>query len=442
MIATELRVDSSGPIAESSRVMGIDVARGFALLGIFFVNAAFFGMPFGDMYDAGAPVSEGWASQAVYWFTGVFCTGKFFPLFSILFGAGLAIIYESSRQVGRSFGWIFLRRLVVLALFGISHIVLLWYGDILLLYAGLGVAMLLLGRASPKVLIVVAGIVFSIGIVTSLGFAALSSLGGAGMPAELAETSEATARAMPEADSRIEQFGKVLADWNPNEAFDSRLIQLEREIQTLGPFSNAMLLRMFVYLFSLVFYILVTVWVVLPCFCIGAALTKSGFFHNPQSVWRKRLMLVGFMLGLPLSVLVTYASSHADTFAWMAIYLVGSNISGPLLALAYLSAILTLVERHPQNKLASAVGQLGRMGLTGYLTESLLMSAVMSHWGLGWFGTTTWIQRAGLVIALYIAILIFANIWMRSFKYGPMEWIWRSLTYFKWQPLLRVEPHS
>jgi len=262
-MAPELRVDPSGPIADSSRLLGMDVARGFALLGIFLVNAAFFGMPFGEMYETGAPVSEGWASQAAYWFTGVFCTGKFFPLFSILFGAGLAIMYESSRRAGRSFGWIYLRRLVVLALFGIAHIVLLWYDDILLLYAGVGVAMLLLGRASPKVLLVIAACVFAVSIVTSLGFAALTSLGNAGLSAQLSEAGESTARAMPAADNRIEQLGKVLVDWNPNEAYDTRLIQLEREIQSQGPFLHAMLLRLFLYPFSLVFYLLIVVWIVL-----------------------------------------------------------------------------------------------------------------------------------------------------------------------------------
>jgi uncharacterized protein len=134
---------------------------------------------------------------------------------------------------------------------------------------------------------------------------------------------------------------------------------------------------------------------------------------------------------------VTYAAGHPDSFAWMVIYLVGANISGPMLALAYLSAILTLVERNPSNLLAAAVGQLGRMGLTGYLLESLLMSAVMSHWGLAWFGATTWVERLGLVVVIYLLILAIANIWMRSFRYGPMEWLWRSLTYSKWQPLLR-----
>lgn len=374
---------------------------------------------------------------------GVFCTGKFYPLFSILFGAGLAIIYDSTRRSGRSFGWIYFRRLVVLAMFGIAHIVLLWYGDILLLYAGVGIAMLLLGRASPKVLLWVAAIVFSISLITSLGFSALSALGDAGSSAEeiefdvTGEQIETTARPMPEGNSPIEKLGKVLMDWDGSEQFDSRATELEQEIQSQGPYWNAILLRIFLYAFSLVYYLSITIWVVLPCFCIGAVLTKTGFFRNAESRWRRRLIVLGFTIGLPISVLADYAYGYSDEFLWSAIYMLGTNIAGPMLALAYLSTILVLVERRPQNPIAAAVGQLGRMGLTGYLLESILMSALMSHWGLAWFGTTTWIQRAGIVIVVYLVILLLANVWMRSFRYGPFEWLWRSLTYLQWQPIRR-----
>jgi uncharacterized protein len=469
-MSTSISASPSGPVAESSRVLGIDAARGFALLGILFVNAAFFGVPFGELFEFKEPVDEGLPSRVVYWFTSVFCTGKFYPLFSILFGAGLAMIYQASRQSGRSFGSIYLRRLVVLAGFGIAHIVLLWYGDILLLYASVGMVMLLLGRASPKVLLWVAGSVFSIGIVTSLGFAALSTLGanrttvessiglaaegsladatGEGLdaanPPVEPQTVESTStkpltKPMPDGANSIEQLGKVLSDWNQREVYDSRLIQLERKIQSQGPFSAALLLRLFLYMFSLVFYLTVTIWVVLPCFCVGCILTKTGFFHDPLNVWRKRLMQVGFLVGLPLSVVVSLASAHSQTFTGIATYLIGSNIAGPLVALGYLSAILMFVERHPQNGVSTAVGQLGRMALTGYLMESLLMSAIMSHWGLGWFGATTWAQRFGLAVAVYLTILLIANLWMSRFRYGPMEWLWRSLTYFKCQPIFAAQ---
>ncbi len=436
-MSDKIQTAPTGPVEQSARILGIDTVRGFALLGIFFVNAPFLSMPFGELYSSAELSAADWVSWLEYWFIGVLCTGKFYPLFSILFGAGLAILYENTLKSGRSFGWIYFRRLVVLAAFGIAHIVLLWFGDILLLYSIVGLVMLLLSRESPKVLLIIASVVFSISILLSFGFAALTMIGEAAETPNNFEPTSQTTREMPEGRSPIEKLGRVLLDWNPDEEFDSRFIQLEREIQAQGPFSNAILLRIALYAFTLVFYFVVTIWVIFACFCIGAALTKVGFFSDSKSVWRRRLIKAGFLVGLPISIAANFAGIHSDSFLWTLLYLVGSNVSGLLLALAYLSTILTLVERRPHHPIAVALGQLGRMALTGYLLESLLMSALMSHWGLAWFGTTTSAERIGLVIVIYLTILGFANLWMCSFRYGPMEWLWRSLTYLKWQPLIR-----
>jgi len=431
-MTNEITADVSGPIAESSRILGIDVVRGFALLGILMVNATFFSVPYGDLMEGMVPPDEGLPSKIIYWFTAIFCIGKFYPLFSILFGAGLAIIYESARRSGRNFEWIYLRRMVVLGLFGIVHIVFLWYGDILLLYATVGLSMLLLGRASPKILLWVAAAAFSFGIVTTLGFAALTTMSQSGIG-----DAEAVVPEMPKADSRIGQMGKVLTTWNESEAYDSRLTQLEREIQSQGPFKDAVVLRLFLYLFSMVYFIAITIWVVLPCFCIGAALMKTGFFHDSSSPWRKRLVIAGLFVGLPISILAAYAFGYQQFLIWAVIAFVGTNIGGPLMSLGYLSAILMLVERNPASKAFGFLANLGRMALSGYLLQSLLMSAIMSHWGLGLFGTTTWVQRAGIITVVFLAVLIFANVWIRAFRYGPMEWLWRSACYLKIQPLRR-----
>ena len=127
------------------RVLGIDVARGVALLGIFLVNAQLFSQPFGAVFEIKIPSEEGWPSVAAYWFTNIFCGGKFYPLFSLLFGAGLAMMYQSAVAQGRSFGWTYARRLAWLAVIGMLHLTLLWYGDILLIYASIGVLMIWMG---------------------------------------------------------------------------------------------------------------------------------------------------------------------------------------------------------------------------------------------------------------------------------------------------------
>lgn len=432
--------------------MGIDAARGFALLGILMVNAAFFSLPFGEIAEYSETNFEGVLNRVVYWFTSVFCTSKFYPIFSILFGAGMAIMFDSASRSGQSSDWIFLRRLVVLGLFGIAHITLLWMGDILLLYAIIGSSMLVLGRASPRTLLVVAGVSFTIGIFTTLGFAAISSLGTSidsydeyeVTGAEFVEAEEEEEEAeppptpkMPQTENRILQVAKIFMTWNIEESYDSRLIQVEQEIQTQGPFIDTVFLRWFLYLFSLVYYIAVTAWVILSCFCLGAALAKTRFFDDPNSPWRKRFILLGLLLGLPISIVAAIAFEDVSTFGSTAVAFLGVNVGGPMLGLAYLSGILVWVERQPNNLVLRSLANLGRMGLTGYLLESLLMSAIMSYWGLGWFGSTTWLQRAGIVFVVFGLVLLVANLWMRFFRCGPIEWLWRSITYWNLQPLAR-----
>jgi len=157
------------PVAESDRILGLDVARAVALLGIFFVNAVVFGEPFASIMDPGMPPGQSPLGQAFYWFTMVFCAGKFYPLFSLLFGVGLAIQLGNAKARGRGHVALFLRRLLVLGVFGAAHVLLLWPGDVLLIYAAIGLWMLLLAPASPRTLLIVAGVVFTIGLFLGTG---------------------------------------------------------------------------------------------------------------------------------------------------------------------------------------------------------------------------------------------------------------------------------
>lgn len=409
-------------VSVKSRVLGIDVARGIALLGIFFVNAQLFGKPFGAMFQTTVPHAEGWFSQAAYWFTNVFCAGKFFPLFSLLFGAGLAMMYQSAVDQGRSFGWTYLRRLMLLALFGILHIILLWYGDILFIYASIAVVMIWLGRFQAKTLLIIGACVFLFGLLLMVpAFAILTASGG--------DLAEAVEKPMPEGKTSLEQFFKVLPDWNQTEMFDSRLIELEQKIMTEGPYSAAIAVRLFNYLFSFVFVVMVMFWVIFPSFCVGAAMMKSGFFHGQQKIWRTRLIWMGLLIGLPMAAFSAWAMTDPSKPRLLVAATVGSIIGGPMMALMYLSLILNWAESGKVQIVAGWFSKLGKMALTGYLLESLLMCAIMQHWGLARFGNNTWGERFVLVIGIYLLILVFANIWMKVFRQGPMEYVWRKFTY-------------
>lgn len=415
------------PMTTKTRVQGIDVARGVALFGIFVVNAPMFGQPFGVIFDPGAPVDEGWASVAVFWFTKIFCEGKFYPLFSILFGAGLAMMFESAQRDGRSFGWSYFRRLLLLGIFGIAHVVLLWYGDILLIYSLIGLWMILLGRFSPRVLLSVAAGVYGFGVLMMLGFVALSSLGGAIEPVP---------RPMPTGETTLEQYLAVLQDWNTTEPYDTRVIEIERDVNSNGPFLTAMVVRIFNYFFALVFTVLVMFWVILPCFCLGAALAKTGYFRDSNSPWRRRFIWIGLIIGLPLSIGSVVASQNLGNWWSHFFATTGMYVGGPLMSLMYLSAILMFVEAGKCSFVHRPLARMGQMALTCYLLESLLITAVMAHWGLAKFGDNTWFERFAWLIGIYLVIMIFANLWLSRFQIGPLEWLWRYGTYLK-MPQLR-----
>ncbi len=423
----ETETASPSTIAPSvhERLQGMDVARGVALLGIFFVNAKLFGQPFGEFMKTGFPKQEGWLSQVLYLFTEVFCSGKFYPLFSLLFGAGLAIMYQSARNKGVSFGWIYVRRLMLLAIFGILHILFLWSGDILLIYASIGVWMIWLGRLSSKTLVIIALSVLGFGLLIALGFTSLTAL------ASMKSESEVVIKAMPEADDPIQRYWLVLRDWNTSEEWDSRLSVIETEVMSQGPWWAAMLVRLFTYLYCMVFVVLVMFWVILPCFCLGAALLKSGFFHGEKKEWRKRFLLLGCFVALPLDVAGVISLQYPQLLLTKVVSMLSTELAGPMLSLAYLSLILYWVESGALGWLRDRFANVGRMALTCYLLESFFMSAIMLHWGWGRFGNNTWVERAVWLLSIYALILIFANIWMSRFKLGPIEWIWRVFTYLR-----------
>ncbi|HMO13989.1 MAG TPA: DUF418 domain-containing protein [Pirellulaceae bacterium] len=412
-------------VPDAARIQAIDVARGIALLGIFFVNAEIFGQPFGSILEPSVPTDEGSLSVTIFWFTNIVCAGKFYPLFSILFGAGLAMMFESARRRGRSFEAMFIRRLGLLAIFGMAHIVLLWPGDILLVYAGVGLWMLWLGRYSARTLIKIAGIVYGVGLcIVSLSILIIVAM--AGMSA-----SDQVIKEMPQGDTLLGKYFQVLVDWNETEQFDSRIIELEKKIMTRGPFLSAAVVRVVNYLLAAPFIFLMLFWVILPCFCVGAALQKSGFLQGKLPEWNQRLIKLGFFVGFPLSLSGAIAGLSFNSSMLLALSTLTTMLGGPLMSLMYLSLIMQWCKTRQARWLQDIFAKAGRMALSCYLLESLLMSAVMMHWGLARFGNNTWLERAVWLLGIYGAILLFANLWQRFFRLGPLEWIWRVFTYWR-----------
>ncbi len=277
---------------------------------------------------------------------------------------------------------------------------------------------------------------FALGVVISVGFAALIHLG------QQAAASTSDTLSPETTDVLVRSGGTPYEQWatlvqtraGPPSADVNRL---EAQIMREGPFWATMLVRVENYRWSILWVVLMAFWQILACFCTGAALLKSGFFHGKLRALRRAFIAVGLLIGLPLNILHAVAAQHHGSLGWEVLGTFGVQAGGPLMSLMYLSLVLTWAESGIARSLVQVLANLGRMGLTGYLLESLFMSAIMLHWGLGWFGDTTWAQRACLVVGIYLLILIIANIWMWIFRIGPLEWLWRTATYLRLQPMLR-----
>lgn len=437
---------AAGPVAPSERLFALDAARGFALLGIFVVNIGFFAGPLAEAFLTRPPEAEGMPGAIAWWINSLFFEGRFYPLFSMLFGMGLVLQMNRARAAGRPFVWTYLRRLTVLFLIGVAHVVLLWYGDILIIYSVTGLALLACSRLSARWLLGLAAGALLFGIVLSVGIHALSheprpAATAAPSPADQPATPDVPPPAAPATGFSATPVGQLLAAMQRGEVTDPKhpaWVRAEVESYRNGPFSQALIVRAVSWSGMIVFMVLSVCWHVLAMFLLGAALMKLRFFDADRRAWRVRLTGAGFLVGLPVvlgSILIemNWEQSAMGKAVSMPLLMVG----GSLMSLGYLSCITLLVESGRAAGLWRALSNAGRMALSVYLTESLVAAGVMYHWGLGRFATYSLAERMGFVLLVFPLLVLAANVWLRVFRMGPMEWLWRTLTYLRPQPLLR-----
>ncbi|MCC6425321.1 MAG: DUF418 domain-containing protein [Phycisphaerales bacterium] len=469
------------------RIDAIDACRGLALLGIFMVNIAFFSGPMGEVIVGEPPdAALGIGERAAWYITGIFFTGKFYPLFSMLFGAGLILQMERVEKAGGRFVPLYLRRLGFLLVVGLLHATLLWYGDILFIYGIAGLALLLMRRLGPRTMLIVAAGFFLFTMLLTAGATALSagskeadqppaaevsqesSLAGseAGNGAQPGEESESKPVSAPAAETEAEADPKtasesptgaggndtaddkakrplfrmfdVMQSGNFEGPIDRAWVEAERDAYRNGGFWAAMLMRGMTWLGMLVFCLFGFGWHVPMMFLIGAALLKMGFFTAEKIHWHKRFVWLGVLVGLPIAVFSACTSTiFGSGFVREFVAVGGMYIGGPLLALAYIGVITLLVHRGSLRPVTGALARVGRMALTNYLMQTVAATFIFYWWGLGLFGEVSGAACVGIVVGIYLVQVAFSAVWMRFFLYGPMEWLWRSVTYLRVQPLLR-----
>jgi uncharacterized protein len=429
------------PVGEGERLMSVDVLRGVALLGILMVNIWGFAFPFAALMNPAHPALVSYAGEfgaieGVMWLVQhLFFDMKMMAIFSMLFGAGLVLMVERAGEQAYEIWAIYYRRLAWLLVIGLFHAYFLWYGDILVLYALCGLLLYPLRKWRPRLLIGVSIPVLIIPIILFLVLGAvLWWLRDSALQAEaiLAAGGSPTA----------EQLG-ILEGWTAARAgLDPTPAQIAEQVAAFrgSPleviYENA-LLSLSMHLQMLPMW---GIWRAVGLMLIGMALMKLGVFSGERSTkFYSRMLVLGYGVGLPLIALGAWDQwrSSFDPIRAMMIGLNVNYIGSIPVALGHVALVMLVVRSGVMGQLAPRLAAVGRMALSNYLAQTLISTAFFFGWGLGFFASVERIWLPVFVLSVWAIQLAWSPVWLQHFRYGPAEWLWRSLTYNRLQPLRR-----
>lgn len=405
------------PTLPVERIALLDVLRGFALLGILISNMLHFSQPLEVI-----GFRNGWwlgpLDRVADWISIFLIEGKFYPLFSFLFGLGFSIQLDRAASRGVDFGVTNRRRLFILMGIGLAHGVLLWEGDVLLAYAVCGFALMLFRNREPRTISLwAAGLILLPALL--IVFAGLLLMVFSGNPE--------FAKSMQEAVAEDPQVRRQLV-----EAFVTGGY-LDAVFYRLG---EALLLVPVVMFFAPAF---------LGLFLVGLLAGRKKIITDVAGNRRLLLrLLTGCgVLGLVGNFSGAWIMMSASAGKDLGFLLLGMgiiSIFGPVLTAAYIAGIALLVERRLSLVILPPLAAVGRMALTNYLAQSLIATTIFYGYGLGLGGAVGRLGTIGMALLIFAVQVWFSVIWLKRFRYGPMEWLWRSLTYGVRQPMARENP--
>ena len=393
------------PTKEKDRLVNLDIIRGVALLGILIMNIQSFSMIVAAYAN---PLSFGdfsGSNQSVYYFSHLFADQKFMSIFAALFGVGILLMASSLDKKGFNTKKLHYRRMIILAIFGLMHSYLFWYGDILFAYAITGMVIFSMRHKSPRFLLISAFLALLLNAV-------IFYLPSAALPY------------MNESDLK-----ELMTDWLPSQALIDAEVSANQaswlgQMAHRHTMANEMLLNVAAYFLR-----------ILGLMMVGMALLKINFFSNRFS--NRSLLLQGFVCLALGSILIVgrLDSNIADGFPIDNILAQENYWGSLLLAYCYLCLLVLFCRLNIFANAKHALASVGRMALTNYLSQTLICTFIFYGWGLGKFGTVDRKDQLLIVIIIWIVQLLFSTTWMKRFKFGPFEWLWRSLTYGARQPL-------
>lgn len=398
------------PLKITERIDTLDLLRGVAVLGILIMNIQSFSMPESAYFN---PTSYGdltGINMTVWMASHLLVDLKFMAIFSMLFGAGIVLLCQRLEQSGIDPARIYYRRILLLFGFGILHAYLFWSGDILVWYSESALIAFFFRRVRLGWLIFWALLLLVVGT----GINVVSQLSMPYWPEDVLRDSEAW--------------------WNPSKEFVNNILETYR-----SGWSIQLVDRSISSLFAhTAIYAAYGFWRILGMMLAGMVLMKWGILSGDLS--RKfyvSIILSGFAVGFPV---IIYGSWQNFSHHWSMYYslCVGSlfNYWGSLpIALAYISLVVLWSKSQLWNRLQNILKSVGRMAFSGYIIQTLICTTLFYGHGFGLYGKIPRWGQLLVVMGVWIVVVAFAEFWMKRFRYGPIEWLWRSLTYGTRQPM-------
>ncbi|MHC4698466.1 MAG: DUF418 domain-containing protein [Planctomycetota bacterium] len=402
---------AAGPVTQAERIVSVDVLRGFAVLGILVMNIQAFSMP-GSAYVNPTSFGDLGGGNFVVWLVShVLADAKFMTIFSMLFGAGIVLMTSRCEATGRRSAGVHYRRMGVLLAVALVHGYLLWYGDVLYTYAMCGFVVYLFRKWRPTRLLLVGGVVLVIG-------SGISILLGMTMPYWPAEVVQDIQNewSHPTREVIAEDLAAYRGSW---------LEQMQHRAPSTLFFQTGLFLMDFC-------------WRAGGLMLVGMGLFKWGVFsaaRASRTYWV--FVALAALVGIPVIVFGARRNFAADWDIYYSFFLGGqfNYWASLLVSLGWVGLVMLACKHDVLRFLRRLLASAGQMAFTNYLMQTVICTTIFYGHGLGYYGK---IERTGqilIVFAVCVLQLVISEIWLRHFRFGPAEWLWRSLTYMKSQPM-------
>jgi uncharacterized protein len=426
---------SIAPVTSQERISAVDAIRGFSLLGILLLNIVSFGeghWAYGNPHIIGGSNPLNVGVWAVMW---ILADGKMRAIFSMLFGAGVILLTSRAEQRGGAIGIadVFARRNLWLLLIGAIHCYLLWTGDILFWYALTGLIFLYPLRKTPARALLVTGALFAL-LTSPRGYVQSHSILEDREKYNAAVAAEKAGKKLTKAQEEAKK------DWEDQQEEmhpDQEAIDEENNKVRGNFITNVKLHAASAPEMESLSYYEGGFCDVLGMMLLGMGLLKLGFLSAQRSFGEyATVAIAGYLIGLPINCYTVYLDIR-DGFdpATMALAGYTYDLQRFAVAFAHIAVIMMLCKSGRMKWLTSRLAAVGQMALTNYLFDSVVCCIFFCGYGFGMFGKLERYQLYYVVAAIWTVELIGSRIWLAHFRYGPAEWVWRSLTYWTRQPM-------